>query len=46
MIAQYIDSPVDFVRERRSGDYDRLSKIRWRIKRQARARAIHEISGL
>jgi len=46
MIAQAIGSPVDFVRKRRSGDYGRLSKIRWRIKRRARAREIHELSGL
>jgi hypothetical protein len=46
MIAQNFDFPEDFLKERRIGDYGRLRKIRWNIKRPARARRIYETSGL
>jgi hypothetical protein len=46
MIAQDFYFPEDFLKERRIGDYGRLRKIRWKIKRPARARRIYETSGL
>jgi hypothetical protein len=46
MIAQDFDFPEDFLKERRIGDYGRLRKILWKIKRPARARQIYETSGL
>jgi len=41
MIAQDIDVLAGFVKTRRIGDYDQLSKIRWRVKRQARVREFY-----
>ncbi len=46
MIAQDVVRTGDFTKERRSGPYDRLTKISCADKRQARAREIHETCGL
>jgi hypothetical protein len=46
MIAQYIGFTRDFLKASRIHDYGQLKKIPCGTKRQARARVIHEISGL
>ncbi len=46
MIAQDIDCPVVFSKERCSGSYTRLRKNRWAIKGLARAREVYETPGL
>ncbi len=46
MIAQNIDIALNYLIERRTRAYGRLKKICCNINRQARARYIHELSGL
>jgi hypothetical protein len=46
MIAQDFDFTEDFLNKRRIDDYGRLNKIRWKIRRPARALQIYATSGL
>ncbi len=46
MIAQHIDYTRDFLKASRIRDYAQLKKMSCVIKRQARARAMREFSGL
>jgi len=46
MITQYIDFTRDFMKASRIHDYGQLKKIPCGNKRQARARVIHEFSGI
>ena len=46
MIAQGLGFTRHFLKECRISDYDRLKKMACGIKEQARARVIHELSGL